>query len=282
MSHVSLPSPTSHATRRLSTPTTHGGSHRPPPPHEQGTGGLNVTPVIVAAAIVAALLLVVLVAACTCCCRSKKRKKTTQQQPHHGMMFCADSSGFDNGNGMPAGNSSAYYYTSGARPQWQNQVSPSSSIKWHAAAATPGIDTTVFSYEELAAATGNFSEANLLGQCGFGYVHRGVLLGGTEVAVKQLKAGSGQGEREFQAEVDTISRVHHCHLVSLVGYCIAGARRLLVYESVHNQTLEHHLHGKGLPAMEWTTRLRIALGAAEGLAYLHEDCDPRIIHRDIK
>ena len=151
-------------------------------------------------------------------------------------------------------------------------------------------DTAAFSYEELAQATGGFSEANLLGQGGFGYVHRGVLSDGKEVAVKQLKAGSGQGEREFQAEVDTISRVHHRHLVALVGYCMDGARRLLVYEFVPNHTLEHHLHGKAgagagagrLPVMEWTTRLRIAVGAAKGLAYLHEECDPRIIHRDIK
>ena len=140
-------------------------------------------------------------------------------------------------------------------------------------------DTAAFSYEELAQATGGFSEANLLGQGGFGYVHRGVLSDGKEVAVKQLKAGSGQGEREFQAEVDTISRVHHRHLVALVGYCMDGARRLLVYEFVPNHTLEHHLHGKAgagagagrLPVMEWTTRLRIAVGAAKGLAYLHEE-----------
>ncbi|EMS49853.1 Proline-rich receptor-like protein kinase PERK5 [Triticum urartu] len=141
-----------------------------------------------------------------------------------------------------------------------------------------------FTYEELASATGGFSKANLLGQGGFGYVYKGLLPGsGKEVAVKQLKAGSGQGEREFQAEGEIISRVHHPHLVSLVGYCIAGAsQRLLVYEFVANDTLERHLHGKGLPVMDWPKRLAIALGSAKGLAYLHEDCNPRIIHRDIK
>lgn len=109
-----------------------------------------------------------------------------------------------------------------------------------------GFNKSTFTYEELAAATGGFSQANLLGQGGFGYVHKGVLPNGKEVAVKSLKSGSGQGEREFQAEVEIISRVHHRHLVSLVGYCIAGGQRMLVYEFVPNKTLEFHLHGKFL------------------------------------
>ncbi|XP_028103242.1 proline-rich receptor-like protein kinase PERK1, partial [Camellia sinensis] len=105
-----------------------------------------------------------------------------------------------------------------------------------------GFSKTTFTYEELAQATEGFSNANLLGQGGFGYVHKGILPNGKEVAVKQLKVGSGQGEREFQAEVETISRVHHRHLVSLVGYCISGAQRMLVYEFVPNNTLQFHLH----------------------------------------
>ncbi|XP_047312172.1 proline-rich receptor-like protein kinase PERK4 [Impatiens glandulifera] len=141
----------------------------------------------------------------------------------------------------------------------------------------------LFTYEELAAATGGFSQANVIGQGGFGFVHKGILPNGKEVAVKSLKSGSGQGDREFQAEVDIISRVHHRHLVSLVGYSIADGQRILVYEFVPNQTLEYHLHGKsGQAPMSWGTRLKIALGSAKGLAYLHEDCHPRIIHRDIK
>ncbi|KAL0354677.1 UNVERIFIED_CONTAM: Proline-rich receptor-like protein kinase PERK1 [Sesamum radiatum] len=100
--------------------------------------------------------------------------------------------------------------------------------------------------------------------------------------LSNLKVGSGQGEREFQAEVETISRVHHKHLVSLVGHCISGTQRLLVYEYVPNHTLDFHLHGKGRPPINWATRIKIALGSARGLAYLHEDCHPKIIHRDIK
>ncbi|XP_062008359.1 proline-rich receptor-like protein kinase PERK1 [Rosa rugosa] len=131
-------------------------------------------------------------------------------------------------------------------------------------------------------ATNGFSNDNLLGQGGFGFVHKGILPNGKVVAIKQLKAGSGQGEREFQTEIEVITRVHHRHLVSLVGYCISGAQRLLVYEFVSNNTLEFHLHGKGRPTMTWPTRMKIALGSAKGLAYLHEDCHPKIIHRDIK
>ena len=100
-----------------------------------------------------------------------------------------------------------------------------------------------FTYQELAVATDNFSRANLLGQGGFGYVHKGKLSSCKEIAVKQLKTGSTQGEREFKAEVETVSRVHHRHLVSLIGYCISEDQRMLVYEYVPNKTLDFHLHG---------------------------------------
>ncbi|WVZ09642.1 hypothetical protein V8G54_014172 [Vigna mungo] len=139
-----------------------------------------------------------------------------------------------------------------------------------------------FSYEELMKATNGFSSQNLLGEGGFGCVYKGHLPDGREIAVKQLKIGGGQGEREFKAEVEIISRIHHRHLVSLVGYCIEDSRRLLVYDYVPNNTLYFHLHGENQPVLEWANRVKIAAGAARGLAYLHEDCNPRIIHRDIK
>jgi hypothetical protein len=108
-----------------------------------------------------------------------------------------------------------------------------------------GSTQTFFSYEEVMEITNGFSRQNVIGEGGFGYVYKGRLPDGREVAVKQLKAGSGQGEREFRAEVEIISRVHHRYLVSLVGYCISEQQRLLIYEFVPNKTLEHHLHGKG-------------------------------------
>ncbi|KAM3747650.1 hypothetical protein ACB098_05G050700 [Castanea mollissima] len=145
-----------------------------------------------------------------------------------------------------------------------------------------GLSQSIFSYEELAMATNGFSEKNFIGQGGFGHVHKGVLPNEKVVAVKQLSLDSKQGEREFRAEVEVISRVHHKHLVSLVGYCISGEQRLLVYEFVPNGNLEYHLHGLKRPTMNWPTRIKIAIGTAKGLAYLHEDCQPKIIHRDIK
>ncbi|EXB63578.1 Proline-rich receptor-like protein kinase PERK7 [Morus notabilis] len=145
-----------------------------------------------------------------------------------------------------------------------------------------GFNKSTFTYDELVGATAGFAQANLLGQGGFGYVHKGVLPNGKEIAVKSLKSGSGQGDREFQAEVEIISRVHHRHLVSLVGYCIAGGRKMLVYEFLPNNNLDVHLHDKARQAIDWTKRLKIAVGSAKGFAYLHEDCHPRIIHRDIK
>ncbi|XP_072995460.1 proline-rich receptor-like protein kinase PERK15 [Typha latifolia] len=143
------------------------------------------------------------------------------------------------------------------------------------------VSTGSYTYEEMAAATNGFSDANLLGQGGFGYVYSGTL-NGMDVAIKKLRAGSGQGDREFCAEVEIISRVHHKNLVSLVGFCIAGDQRLLAYEFVPNKTLEFHLHGSDRPALDWPRRWKIALTSAKGLAYLHEDCHPKIIHRDIK
>jgi len=112
--------------------------------------------------------------------------------------------------------------------------------------AVMGSGQTHFTYEELEDITEGFSKQNILGEGGFGCVYKGKLKDGKLVAVKQLKVGSGQGDREFKAEVEIISRVHHRHLVSLVGYCIADSERLLIYEYVPNQTLEHHLHGETL------------------------------------
>jgi serine/threonine protein kinase len=101
----------------------------------------------------------------------------------------------------------------------------------------------VFSYDKVAEITNGFSSENVIGEGGFGCVYKASMPDGRIGAVKLLKAGSGQGEREFRAEVDTISRVHHRHLVSLIGYCISEQQRVLIYEFVPNGNLDQHLHG---------------------------------------
>ncbi|KAK3439239.1 hypothetical protein EUGRSUZ_C03357 [Eucalyptus grandis] len=139
-----------------------------------------------------------------------------------------------------------------------------------------------FSKNRDEAFTSHFSEASLLGQGGYGRVYRGVLPNGEDVAVKRLDVGSRQGDREFLNEVEKISQVHHKHLMSLVGYCTEGSERILVYEYVPNGSLDLHLHGEGRPTLDWAARLKAAVGSAKGLAYLHEDCHPKILHRDVK
>ncbi|CAN8294390.1 unnamed protein product [Cochlearia groenlandica] len=160
-------------------------------------------------------------------------------------------------------------------PDTNNRSTPPDS-------AVIGSAKTLFTYEELSQITEGFSKAFVIGEGGFGCVYKGILCDGKPIAIKQLKSISAEGYREFKAEVEIISRVHHRHLVSLVGYCISEQHRFLIYEFVPNNTLDYHLHGKNLPVLEWTRRVKIAIGAAKGLAYLHEDCNPKIIHRDIK
>ncbi|KAK7307223.1 hypothetical protein VNO77_40091 [Canavalia gladiata] len=140
----------------------------------------------------------------------------------------------------------------------------------------------VFTYDKIVEITNGFSGENVIGEGGFGCVYKASMPDGRIGAIKMLKAGSGQGEREFRAEVEIISRVHHRHLVSLIGYCISEQQRVLIYEFVPNGNLDQHLHGNGSQVLDWAKRMKIALGAARGIAYLHEGCNPRIIHRDIK
>ncbi|XP_017978565.1 PREDICTED: probable LRR receptor-like serine/threonine-protein kinase At1g56130 [Theobroma cacao] len=139
-----------------------------------------------------------------------------------------------------------------------------------------------FSYAELKAATEDFSPSNKLGEGGFGAVYRGTLSDGRVVAVKQLSVASHQGKGQFIAEVATISAVQHRNLVKLYGCCIEGKRHLLVYEYLENKSLDQALFGRSDLHLDWATRFNICLATARGLAYLHEESRPRIVHRDVK
>lgn len=138
-----------------------------------------------------------------------------------------------------------------------------------------------FTYKDLQTATKDFSVK--LGQGGFGSVYDGTLPDGSRIAVKKLE-GIGQGKKEFRAEVSIIGSIHHLHLVRLRGFCAEGSHRLLAYEHMANGSLDKWLFkkDKGEFMLEWNTRYNIAVGTAKGLAYLHEDCDVKIVHCDIK
>ncbi|KAL5072089.1 hypothetical protein RYX36_022976 [Vicia faba] len=140
-----------------------------------------------------------------------------------------------------------------------------------------------FSYPELELATGGFSQANFLAEGGYGSVHRGVLPEGQVIAVKQHKLASSQGDVEFCSEVEVLSCAQHRNVVMLIGFCIEDKRRLLVYEYICNGSLDSHLYGRQRDPLEWSARQKIAVGAARGLRYLHEECRVGcIIHRDMR
>ncbi|XP_028949555.2 receptor-like serine/threonine-protein kinase ALE2 isoform X4 [Malus domestica] len=177
-----------------------------------------------------------------------------------------------------------------------------------------------FSASDIERATNNYDDSRVLGEGGFGRVYSGVLEDRTKIAVKVLKRDDQQGGREFLAEVEMLSRLHHRNLVKLIGICTEEHSRSLVYELIPNGSVESHLHGtprsihncsvlnlneffnvegffltkgfcpffllsgidKDSAPLNWVQRMKIALGAARGLAYLHEDSSPRVIHRDFK
>ncbi|KAG8043513.1 hypothetical protein GUJ93_ZPchr0458g22681 [Zizania palustris] len=142
----------------------------------------------------------------------------------------------------------------------------------------------IFSYNELRKATHDFSGANKIGEGGFGSVFRGILRDGTPVAVKVLSATSRQGVREFLTELTAISDIKHENLVTLVGCCAEGSHRILVYNYLENNSISQTLLGTRCSGIQfdWKTRVKIAVGVARGITFLHEEIRPPIIHRDIK
>ncbi|RZC87168.1 hypothetical protein C5167_042100 [Papaver somniferum] len=139
-------------------------------------------------------------------------------------------------------------------------------------------------FADLLKATNGFNDDSMIGSGGFGDVYKAQLKDGNTVAVKKLIQISGQGDREFMAEMETIGKIKHRNLVPLLGYCKVGEERLLVYEFMKFGSLEDVLQNRKKTGirLDWSARRKIAIGAARGLAYLHHNCMPHIIHRDMK
>ncbi|XP_009109107.2 cysteine-rich receptor-like protein kinase 10 isoform X3 [Brassica rapa] len=144
-------------------------------------------------------------------------------------------------------------------------------------------DSLQIDYRSIQTATADFSEGNMIGQGGFGEVYKGTLLDGTEIAVKKLSKSSGQGESEFKNEVVLVAKLQHRNLVKLLGFCLQGEERVLVYEYVPNKSLDYVLFDPAKQGqLHWTRRYNIISGVARGILYLHQDSRLTIIHRDLK
>ncbi|OIW00742.1 hypothetical protein TanjilG_09711 [Lupinus angustifolius] len=141
----------------------------------------------------------------------------------------------------------------------------------------------IFAYETLVVATKNFNATHKLGEGGFGPVYKGKLNDGREIAVKKLSQTSNQGKKEFLNEARLLARVQHRNVVNLLGYCVHGIEKLLVYEYVPHESLDKLLFkSQRRDELDWKRRFAIIKGVAKGLLYLHEDSHNCIIHRDIK
>ncbi|KAM3361737.1 hypothetical protein P3S68_016591 [Capsicum galapagoense] len=139
-----------------------------------------------------------------------------------------------------------------------------------------------FTLAEIKAATNNFDESLVIGVGGFGKVFKAELDDGTLAAIKRANPQSQQGLKEFETEIEMLSKLRHRHLVSMIGFCDEQNEMILVYEYMANGTLRSHLFGSGLPSLSWKQRLEACIGSARGLHYLHTGSERGIIHRDVK
>ncbi|KAI5411529.1 hypothetical protein KIW84_056557 [Lathyrus oleraceus] len=146
------------------------------------------------------------------------------------------------------------------------------------------LQTSLFTLRQIKSATNNFDISNKIGEGGFGPVYKGSLPNGTMIAVKQLSSKSKQGNREFLNEIGMISALQHPYLVKLHGCCVEGDQLLLIYEYLENNSLARALFGpeEHQIKLDWSTRKKICVGIARGLAYLHEESRLKVVHRDIK
>ncbi|XP_030964675.1 G-type lectin S-receptor-like serine/threonine-protein kinase At1g67520 [Quercus lobata] len=146
-----------------------------------------------------------------------------------------------------------------------------------------GSNITIFSYECIKVATNNFSLENKLGEGGFGPVYMGTLLTSQQIAIKRLSRNSEQGIIEFKNELILISKLQHMNLVKLLGCCIFGEERMLVYEYMPNKSLDYFLFDSNQSKLlDWKKRFNIIEGIAQGLIYLHKYSRLKVIHRDLK
>lgn len=146
-----------------------------------------------------------------------------------------------------------------------------------------GSEFSLYDFSQIADATDNFSPCKILGEGGFGPVYKGIFPDGQEVAIKKLSARSRQGLVELKNEIQLVAKLQHRHLVRLLGCCIHDEEKILIYEYMSNKSLDYFIFNPNRrTSLNWTIRLKIVEGIAQGLLYLHEHSRLRIIHRDLK
>ncbi|XP_057416594.1 probable LRR receptor-like serine/threonine-protein kinase At1g74360 [Lotus japonicus] len=169
--------------------------------------------------------------------------------------------------------------------EWHELTSSGSSSPWLSdTVKVIRLNKTVFTYDDILKATGSFSERRIIGKGGFGTVYRGVFPDGKEVAVKKLQREGLEGEKEFKAEMEVLSGDGfgwpHPNLVTLYGWCLNGSQKILVYEYIQGGSLEDLVTDR--TRFSWKRRLQVATDVARALVYLHHECYPSIVHRDVK
>ena len=255
-----------------STPDTDGGGG-------DGSGNKKLkTGVIVGAVFGGVGGLLVLGAALFCLVRKKQKRSGKVQSPHTVVIHPRHSGDHDAVKVTVAG---------GGANGGSNEAFSPRTDGGHGDIHVVEAGNMVISIQVLRNVTNNFSEENILGRGGFGTVYKGELHDGTKIAVKRMESGpvGEKGLTEFMSEIAVLTKVRHRHLVALLGYCLDGNERLLVYEYMPQGTLSRHLFNareESLKPLEWTRRLTIALDVARGVEYLHSLAHQSFIHRDLK
>ncbi|XP_010271200.1 PREDICTED: receptor protein kinase TMK1-like [Nelumbo nucifera] len=272
------------------SPPSSGGSENPPPGKSGGNGtnsdssnGNNNDSVpvgVIVGSVIGGICLIFLLGLLGFCLYKRKQKRFGRVQSPNTMVIHPRHSGSDPemlkisvaGSSVNAGAASETFSRTSSGPSDIQMVEAGNMV---------------ISIQVLRNVTNNFSEENILGRGGFGTVYKGELHDGTKIAVKRMESGviSGKGLSEFKSEIAVLTRVRHRHLVALLGYCLDGNERLLVYEYMPQGTLSRHLfdwNEEGLKPLEWTKRLSIALDVARGVEYLHSLAAQSFIHRDLK
>ena len=262
-------------------------SPSPAPPGSPSSGGDGVVSEsgktksnvgVIVGASVGGVVVLLLAAAAIYCWLSKKKKRSSKVQSPHAVVIHPQYSGDQDAVKITVA-------PSGANGGAYGGFSPGSN--GHNDVHVVEAGNMVISIQVLKSVTNNFSEENILGRGGFGTVYKGELHDGTKIAVKRMESGpvGEKGQTEFMSEIAVLTKVRHRHLVALLGYCLDGNERLLVYEYMPHGSLNQHLfHWRdlGLKPLEWTRRLTIALDVARGVEYLHSLAHQSFIHRDLK